>query len=105
MTILKTKVQMDALTDRISSASEFAWSGENTFTVPMQKKNIYVYFVNKNPYKWQYIFQNVVWRFHTKTQNTTCGFVNKKIMYQNWINGRYGAMAGMGNVRLFMVAE
>ena len=34
MTILKTKVQMDAITDRISSASDFKWNGENTFEVP-----------------------------------------------------------------------
>jgi ABC-type ATPase involved in cell division/GNAT superfamily N-acetyltransferase len=34
MTILKSKVQQDAITDRISSASDFAWTGENSFTVP-----------------------------------------------------------------------
>ena len=34
MTILKSKVQRDAITDRISSASDFAWTGENSFTVP-----------------------------------------------------------------------
>ena len=34
MTILKTKVQMDDITARISSASDFAWNGENTFEVP-----------------------------------------------------------------------
>ena len=34
MTILKTKVQTDAITDRISSASDFKWDGENTFEVP-----------------------------------------------------------------------
>ena len=34
MTILKSKVERDAITDRISSASDFAWTGENEFTVP-----------------------------------------------------------------------
>ena len=34
MTILKSKVERDIITDRISSASDFAWTGENSFTVP-----------------------------------------------------------------------
>jgi len=34
MTILKSKVQQDTITDRISSASDFKWTGENSFTVP-----------------------------------------------------------------------
>ena len=34
MTILKSKVQQDAITDRVSSASDFKWTGENSFTVP-----------------------------------------------------------------------
>ena len=33
-TILKTKVEQDEITARISSASDFEWTGENTFTVP-----------------------------------------------------------------------
>jgi len=34
MTILKSKVLQDGITDRISSASDFKWTGENSFTVP-----------------------------------------------------------------------
>jgi ABC-type ATPase involved in cell division/GNAT superfamily N-acetyltransferase len=34
MTILKSKVERDAITDQVSLASDFAWTGENTFTVP-----------------------------------------------------------------------
>ena len=33
--ILKSKVQQDEITDRISLASDFAWTGENEFEVPM----------------------------------------------------------------------
>ena len=33
--ILKSKVEKDAITDRISLASDFAWNGENEFEVPM----------------------------------------------------------------------
>jgi len=34
MTILKSKVNTDAITDQVSLASDFEWTGENTFTVP-----------------------------------------------------------------------
>ena len=35
--ILKSKVELDEITDRISAASDFTFTGENTFEVPMFK--------------------------------------------------------------------